>query len=190
MFHAYFNKVGDVWYSVVVEDGVLKASNFSLKSREDAVEKAYEHVGRGDVKLEEKISPEVAPILQALSSLYGGEEAGLTVKLAMDDLPTFTRKTMEAVRSIPRGRVATYRGVAEALGRPLAARAVGNVMARNPFWLVVPCHRVVKSDLTVGEYGAGSDVKIKLLEREGVNLRHDGEKDKYSVDEGCLHKFS
>ena len=71
---------------------------------------------------------------------------------------------------IPRGEVRPYAWVAAELGRPLAVRAVGNAVARNPIPFVIPCHRVVRSDGRIGNYGAGGPVaKRAVLESEGVD---------------------
>lgn len=76
------------------------------------------------------------------------------------------------MKRIPRGRVATYAGVARAIGQPRAARAVGNALNRNPFAPHVPCHRVVRSSLVIGGFTRGSAEKQKLLRREGVLTQH------------------
>ena len=76
----------------------------------------------------------------------------------------------EAVRTIPRGETRTYRDVAEMIGQPLSWRAVGNALNQNrdP---EVPCHRVIRSDGTVGGYGmGGSQVKLSRLREEGVRV--------------------
>jgi methylated-DNA-[protein]-cysteine S-methyltransferase len=75
-------------------------------------------------------------------------------------------KTME----IPQGRVTTYRELARAIGRPGAVRAVGNALNKNPTPTVVPCHRVVRSDLSIGGFARGSEEKIRLLKIEGVEI--------------------
>ena len=82
----------------------------------------------------------------------------------------FHQEVLRATARIPRGEVRTYGELAEAVGRPRAARAVGTAMARNPVPLLVPCHRVVPSSGGVGNYGFGSDLKAKLLAGEGVVL--------------------
>jgi len=73
---------------------------------------------------------------------------------------------------IPYVEVATYKSLAEKL-KTRAYRAVGTVMANNPFPLIIPCHRVVKSDLTIGQYGGGPKMKREILKNEGVNLKGD-----------------
>ena len=82
----------------------------------------------------------------------------------------FHQEVLRATARIPRGEVRTYGELAEAVGRPRAARAVGTAMARNPVPLLVPCHRVVPSSGGVGKFGFGSDLKAKLLANEGAAI--------------------
>ncbi len=82
----------------------------------------------------------------------------------------FHQEVLRATARIPRGEVRTYGELAEIVGRPRAARAVGTAMARNPVPLLVPCHRVVPSSGGVGNYGLGKGLKAKLLAGEGVVL--------------------
>jgi len=85
----------------------------------------------------------------------------------------FSEKVWQAVRRIPRGRVATYGSVAAALGRPGACRAVGQALKRNPNAPAVPCHRVVRSDGRLGGF-RGKDTasrKAVLLACEGIEIR-------------------
>ncbi|MDQ7819682.1 MAG: MGMT family protein [Armatimonadota bacterium] len=84
----------------------------------------------------------------------------------------FERRVLELLRAIPRGEVRTYRDIARALGYPGAARAVGQACARNPVPLIIPCHRVIRSDGRPGGYSlrGGVALKRRLLLREGVDL--------------------
>lgn len=82
----------------------------------------------------------------------------------------FRRAVSEKAREIPPGKVATYGELARAAGVEGGARAVGQVMAENPFPIVVPCHRVVRSDRSVGGYFYGQAMKVRLLEWEGVRV--------------------
>lgn len=84
----------------------------------------------------------------------------------------FERRVLEQLRRIPRGQVRTYRDIAREIGQPGATRAVGNACARNPVPLIIPCHRVVRSDGGLGGYSlpGGVAVKRKLLEQEGADL--------------------
>lgn len=88
----------------------------------------------------------------------------------LEGLTPFQRAVVEAVRRIPPGRVATYSVVASAAGFPGAARGVGRVMAANRTPILVPCHRVVRSDLTLGGFSGGVELKRELLRAEGVRF--------------------
>jgi methylated-DNA-[protein]-cysteine S-methyltransferase len=74
---------------------------------------------------------------------------------------------------VPRGKVTTYKSLAESVGMKNGQRAIGKIMNRNPNPIVVPCHRVVRSDRSVGGYAYGTEKKIKLLLKEGVSISGD-----------------
>lgn len=78
---------------------------------------------------------------------------------------SFTQKVLEVVRKIPKGEVLSYADVARRAGSPRAARAVGSIMKAN-FRPDVPCHRVIKSDGTLGNYNRGAKKKFALLKAE------------------------
>lgn len=80
----------------------------------------------------------------------------------------FASQVYEMIARIPRGRVMTYAGVAAAIRRPRAVRAVGTALRQNPTLVTVPCHRVVKSSGQIGEYARGRAAKEALLRGEGV----------------------
>jgi O-6-methylguanine DNA methyltransferase len=85
-------------------------------------------------------------------------------------LPEFERQVLLKTLEIPRGEVRPYAWVAKEIGRPRAVRAVGNALARNPIPFVIPCHRVVRSDGHIGQYGAGGpESKRAVLRAEGVD---------------------
>ncbi len=93
---------------------------------------------------------------------------------ALDDLVVdgrgtpFRRRVWTALRTIPVGATWSYQDLADAIGSPAATRAVGSANGANPTWLVVPCHRVIRADGTLGGYGGGLERKAWLLEHEGV----------------------
>jgi methylated-DNA-[protein]-cysteine S-methyltransferase len=85
----------------------------------------------------------------------------------LDDCGAFQRRVLVTESTIPRGRFSTYSLLAAAVGRPGAARAAGSALARNPFPILIPCHRTLRSDGTPGGYQGGVGMKIRLLEMEG-----------------------
>ncbi len=81
----------------------------------------------------------------------------------------FEQLVYDTVGKIPRGEVRSYKWVAETIGNPKAFRAVGNALNKNPTPGIVPCHRVVKSDGSIGGFVNGTKEKIKILKMEGYN---------------------
>jgi methylated-DNA-[protein]-cysteine S-methyltransferase len=75
---------------------------------------------------------------------------------------------------IPEGKVTTYGDIAKALGKPGASRAIGRILNKNPNPIVVPCHRVVMSDGSIGGYAFGKIRKKELLKKEGLRFTGDG----------------
>ena len=88
------------------------------------------------------------------------------LKQMVKELTHFEKKVYTVVKNIPFGETRTYKWVAEKVGVKGASRAVGNALNKNPFPIVVPCHRVVNSSGSPGEYAFGAALKKKLLELE------------------------
>jgi len=117
------------------------------------------------------------PFLQALSAYFDGDAR------ALDSVPVdltgteFQQEVWAALRTIPPGRTLSYGDLAKKIGRPTAVRAVGAANGANPVSLVIPCHRVIAADGTLGGYGWGLERKRWLLAHEGAlsgTLLHDG----------------
>jgi len=130
-------------------------------------------------KVLERLARDLSPrILHAPERLDGAAKeideyfAGLRHRF---DLPVdlsltggFRRLVLTRLRAIDYGQMATYRAIAVAVGNPKAVRAVGTACATNPLPIVVPCHRVVRSDGSIGQYVGGADAKQTLLTLEGA----------------------
>lgn len=84
----------------------------------------------------------------------------------------FQKKVWRAIAQIQKGQVLTYKELAQKIGRPKAFRAVANAVGANPLPIQIPCHRVIRSDGSLGGYSApgGIKTKKKLLQKEGVNI--------------------
>ena len=109
-------------------------------------------------------------IEKVINARVWGNENMVRVPVNLEQLPPFERQVLMKTLEIPRGEVRPYAWVAAELGRPLAVRAVGNALARNPIPFIIPCHRVVRSDGRIGNYGAGGpESKRELLQKEGVD---------------------
>ena len=92
---------------------------------------------------------------------FEGKPAKFAVDIDLSEVPTFQRMVLEACGRIPYGKTASYVDLARAVGNPGAARAVGGAMAHNPLPLVVPCHRVVRSDGSLGGFSSPRGIKDK-----------------------------
>jgi len=101
-----------------------------------------------------------------LQSYFNGKRTQFSCKLDLTGATPFFKRVLEITRSIPYGEVRSYSWIAGQAGKPLAARAVGQAMARNPVPIIVPCHRVVASDGSLGGFGGGLEMKTWLLELE------------------------
>ena len=122
--------------------------------------------------------PSIAGAIEAITALLAGEPRDLAqVPLDVSAVPDFERRVYDAARAIPPGSVLTYGEVAARIGEPGAAQAVGRALGRNPFPVVVPCHRVVAADGKLGGFSApgGRSTKLKLLAIE--RARRSGEPD-------------
>jgi methylated-DNA-[protein]-cysteine S-methyltransferase len=121
---------------------------------------------------EEAVAPvDVERVVDAIGALLRGERSDLaSVRLDMGGVPPFHRRVYETARSIPVGETMTYGELAAEVGSPGAARAVGQALGRNPFAIVVPCHRVTAAGGRLGGFAApgGATTKRRLLELEGT----------------------
>ena len=104
-----------------------------------------------------------------IAEYFAGERRDFSLDLAPVGT-AFQRRVWDALRAIPYGTVCNYGDIARAIGQPHATRAVGQANGRNPLPIVVPCHRVIASDGTIGGYSGGLDIKHRLLALEGVGL--------------------
>ncbi len=172
-----------MWFAAAYEGEEVVATSFA--SDEKRVLKDLRNSLPRNVVLEssDRTSRFAERVLNVLKLVYDGKDADVnSVQLNMDRLPDYTKRVIGAVCMVPAGYVTSYGLVAKAVGG--GARAVGNVMARNPFAPLCPCHRVVAADFGLGGYGGGLSVKIAFLKRERRGFR--SERD-ITVGKGKLH---
>jgi methylated-DNA-[protein]-cysteine S-methyltransferase len=125
----------------------------------------------------------LAAAIVALEGFLEGKPPAGAVAVDLSDRPAWDRAVLDEVAVIPWGETASYRDIARRIGAPRAARAVGGALGRNPVGLLIPCHRVIAADGTIGGYGGDAwgsvenrlAIKRDLLLREGVTVgRRDG----------------
>lgn len=109
---------------------------------------------------------------EQISAYLTGSRHWIDLPLDISHLTSFQRNVLQAARQIPRGQVRTYGEIAKKLGKPNAARAVGQALGRNPIPIVIPCHRVIASNGDLGGYSGGGGLETKrwLLQLEGALL--------------------
>ena len=110
--------------------------------------------------------PVLADAAARLGAYLAGAEVDLDLGVDLAGVPPFARAVYDALRQVPRGGLTTYGHLARQVGEPGAARAVGSAMNRNPLPIVVPCHRVVAADGSLGGYAGGLELKRWLLTLE------------------------
>jgi methylated-DNA-[protein]-cysteine S-methyltransferase len=124
-------------------------------------------------ELGRRVSPRVlrAParldaVVRELEEYFAGRRHGFDLPVDLRLATGFRRQVLDRLREVPFGRTASYAALAQAAGSPRAVRAVGTACATNPVPLVVPCHRVVRSDGAIGSYRGGPAAKRTLLDLE------------------------
>ncbi len=119
----------------------------------------------------EGLHPDLSGICDRIRSFLEGACADFSTEfLNIGHCRDFQRRVLLETMKIPRGSVTSYGILAKAIPAPGAARAVGSALAKNPFPIIIPCHRVVRSDGYVGQFGGGIEAKKTLLRMEGVEI--------------------
>ena len=103
---------------------------------------------------------------------FCGKPVKFKYKMSLDSLTDFQKQVLRILARIPKGRVESYGSIAKKTGRPGAARAVGSACGRNPLPIVIPCHRVIKADGSLGGFGCGIDLKKLLLGLENYPIEN------------------
>ena len=153
------------WVGVAVSDQGLVAITLPQPAEAEALSQLPESSGPGP-NLPQGM--DVPALLVKLRRYFEGEPVTFDEPLDPTIGTEFLRRVWILTREIPRGQTRTYGQMARMAGSPGAARAVGQAMARNPWPIIVPCHRVLGSDGTLTGFGGGVDMKRKMLQMEGA----------------------
>jgi O-6-methylguanine DNA methyltransferase len=164
MIQVYHTKLNGVWYGAAVQDEQVLVTCFSVE--EPDLRRLLRRLPDGiPFQVAEESNQLLTNVLGALDEVFNGNDReSYGFKIAMDHLSSYTRKLLNCTCLVPVGYVTSYGAIAKVVGG--SARSVGRVEASNPFPLLIPCHRVVRSDLSIGGYGYGEQVKMEILQRE------------------------
>ena len=146
------------WIDIIAEENRISSASFSEAAPSS-----------------EPTSPPTLPILartiQLLDIYFAGgpiDFAEISVQLAYGT--EFQQQVWKTIREIPYGEVRSYQWIADRIGRPKSARAIGNAVGENPVSILIPCHRVIRSNGALGGYGGGLDRKRQLLALEDQDI--------------------
>jgi len=154
----------EMWFAAAIRNERIIATTFAPNENN-----ALKHVLKGlpynvPFQIVEKPTQFSKKVLSDLKSIFDGKNASSKFELEMKHLSDYAQKVLKCVSLVLIGYVTTYREVGKAMGG--SPRAVGRIMATNPFPPLVPCHRVVRSDFTLGGFGGGIAMKWEILQRE------------------------
>ena len=168
-FSSHFDTFTVVWEENSSELQIKRIflSDPSLKSEAKALESF--------LRIKTKSSPVISKLGQKIQLFLKGEKIEFDLEiLDLDRCYELQIKVLLAEFKIPRGWISTYKRIANHLGMPKGARVVGNALAKNPFPIIIPCHRAIKTDGSLGGFQGGIKMKQKLLELEGIEFSDKG----------------
>ncbi len=162
IFKTKIGSVGILWKREVRKTKIIEIilPRFSL----DAIKKNFLDIQPKENQIIEKIAKNI------MLSVSGRQTEFSLNNFDLNRLGKFQRRVLMLTRKIPMGKIETYGRIAKKLGVPKGARAVGQALAKNPFPIVIPCHRVIRSDGTPGGFGGNVALKRRLLSIEKVAI--------------------
>ena len=187
MINVHCKEINKMWYGVAIEGEKIFATAFS-SSEEEVLRSLLESLPYDmPFQMAEKSSRFSTKVLETMKEIFDGKDSSAKFSLAMDHLSSYTRKVLKRVSLIPVGYVTTYGAVAKVAGG--SPRAVGQALASNPFPLLIPCHRVVYADFSIGGFSGYGGVKTKreILRREDRDYKKSMQR---RVDNKVLSLFS
>jgi len=152
--------IGPIW-AAATDAGLLQVH---LRWSEDAILSAIKRRIDAQIIHDPGRFEELRGLLEAY---FDGERVAFDLPLDLRGTE-FQKAVWRAIHKIPYGKLSSYGRLAAAVGRPRAVRAAGNAVGANPLAIVIPCHRVIRSDGSLGGFGGGLDLKRYLLSIEGV----------------------
>ncbi len=164
MIEIYTQNFDDLWFSIALNQQQIVASSLGAdqpKTTKNILENiSFNH----PFQIFHEPTTFAKNALNTMKNIYDGKNVSSNLPLATNHLPLYTKKVLKTTLTIPLGYITSYGAIAKVVGG--GPRAVGNIMASNPFAPIVPCHRVVRANFSLGGYGFGLKAKIDFLRRE------------------------
>lgn len=162
-FVIYESSIG--YIIIVIRNGMV----ISLDVTDGGMYEARKMVSTIHPEATESMTP-FKTIRTLLDRYLQGREVDFDIEVDISSLGTFTQNVLDELRNIPYGETRTYGWLAKKVGKPGAARAVGQALKRNPIPIIIPCHRIIRDDGTIGGFSMGINIKERLLALEGVRI--------------------
>jgi methylated-DNA-[protein]-cysteine S-methyltransferase len=160
LFYSAF-KTATGWVGILGSSAGLIRTTLPEPSEKEAVSLLGDNLSKAN------LSPQCfEDLIKRFQSYFSGRRVNFPDKLDLSEATSFQREVWEAARQIPYGQTRSYVWVARQIGKPGAARAVGQALGRNPLPIIIPCHRVVASNGSLGGFSGGLEIKRFLLELE------------------------
>lgn len=162
LVYAFPTELG--WVAIAGSDGKISRMDLPNPTREAAVQAVNEGNTAEFVETEHDFSGEA----ERIAAYFAGERVQFQCEFDLGSAGEFDRAVWAAACEIPYGEIVSYGDLAARIGKPLAARAVGSALGRNRIPVIIPCHRILRSDGGLGGFGCGLHWKTRLLELEGA----------------------
>jgi methylated-DNA-[protein]-cysteine S-methyltransferase len=169
LFPTPFGRIGLLWVEEGKDPTICRVilSNEKRSAEEILKERFPDSVHSAHVVIED--------LAVRMSDFLRGEDVTFEIgQVMLDHCRPFQQQVLRIEHGVPRGRVTSYQRIAARLGRPHSARGVGRALAGNPFPILIPCHRAIRSDGSLGGFQGGLEMKRALLKLEGVEFASNG----------------
>jgi methylated-DNA-[protein]-cysteine S-methyltransferase len=164
MIEIYTQNFDDSWFSIALNQQQIVASSLGADQPKTIINILENISFKHPFQIFHEPTTFAKNALNTMKNIYDGKNVSSNLPLATNHLPMYTKKVLKTTLTIPLGYVTSYGAIAKVVGG--GPRAVGNIMASNPFAPIVPCHRVVRANFSLGGYGFGLRAKIDFLRRE------------------------
>ena len=164
MIKLYIQKIDELWCGAAIEEAKIFATAFASNEK-DALKYLLKELPYNTIfQVSQKNSVLAEEVLRIIKAICDGKDVSFSFQFAMNRLSNYAQRVLKLTSLIPTGYVTTYGALAKFEGG--SPRSVGRVMATNPFAPLIPCHRVVVADMTLGGYGGGLKTKWDILQKE------------------------